>query len=517
MVAGVVPLVLRVSSGSSFAGFCEHVDTRIREALQHQRFPVQALERKAHLRGPGQPADRVSINFLPSTITLDFAGVTATASYTNPGYVGGFGLIFSGAGDQLFLSTAGVGQPFSNFDVSDFARRLQQVFVAMTADPTRPLSSMDLLDRDERDLVLSAWSGAGVGAPLGVAPQLLAAAVAADPDAVAVVDGARSLSYRELDEWSTRLARALIEAGVGPERAVGVAMDRCVELVVAWWAVVKAGGVYVPVDRAHPVERIATVFDAVAAVCVLTCGDDTVAGAGARPVVRIDGLDVSGRSADAITDADRLAPLGVDNTAYVFFTSGSTGVPKGVAVSHAGLLGVAAQHEVFGLGADARVLMVAAPTFDVSVGELLLAVGSGAALVVAPPQAYAGEALTVLLQGQQVSAAVLTPTVLASLDRARLDGVGTLITTGEACPAELLAAWAPGRRMFNAYGPTEATIWATCAPLPAGQPVSIGAPIPGVCALVLDARLNPAPDRGGGRAVSGRAGAGARLSWAGRS
>ena len=106
---------------------------------------------------------------------------------------------------------------------------------------------------------------------------------------------------------------------------------------------------------------------------------------------------------------------------------------------------------------------------------------------------------------------MLTPTVLSSLDRARLDGVDTLITAGEACPAELVAAWAPGRRMFNAYGPTETTIWATCAPLSAGQPVSIGAPIAGVCALVLDARLNPAPDRGGGRAVSGRAGAGARL------
>ena len=226
----------------------------------------------------------------------------------------------------------------------------------------------------------------------------------------------------------------------------------------------------------------------------MTCGADTVAGAGARPVVRIDGLDVSGRSADPITDADRLAPLGVDNTAYVIFTSGSTGAPKGVAVSHAGLLGwAAAQREMFGLGADARVLMVAAPTFDASIGELLLAVGSGAALVVAPPEVYAGEALTALLQDQQVNAAMLTPTVLSSLDRARLDGVDTLIAIGEACPGELVAAWAPGRQMFNGYGPTETTIWVTCAPLSAGQPVSIGAPIPGVCALVLDARLNPAP------------------------
>ena len=99
-----------------------------------------------------------------------------------------------------------------------------------------------------------------------------------------------------------------------------------------------------------------------------------------------------------------------------------------------------------------------------------------------------------MLESQQVNAAALTPTVLATLDRTRLDGLDTLITTGEACPTELATAWAPGRRMFNAYGPTETTIWVTCsAPLSAGQPVGIGAPIPGVCALVLDARLNPAP------------------------
>src|SRR6202035_2431125 len=231
------------------------------------------------------------------------------------------------------------------------------------------------------------------------------------------------------------------------------------------------------------------------AVCVLTCGADTVAGAGARPVLRIDGLDLSRRCAAPITDADRLAPLGVDNTAYVMFTSGSTGAPKGVAVSHAGLLGVAAaQREVYGLGAQSRVLMVAAPTFDASLFDWLWAVGSGAALVVPPRQAYAGEPLTALLHDQRVSAAVVTPAVLASLDRARLDGVDTLVTTGEALPTELVAAWAPGRRMFNGYGPTETTICATCsAPLTAGQPVSIGAPIPGMCALVLDARLNPAP------------------------
>ena len=234
MVAGVVPLVLRVSPGSTVAGFCEYVDTRIREALQHQRFPVQALERKAHRRGPGQPADRVSVNFLPSAPTLSFGGVAASAAYTNLGIVGGFGLVFSTVGDQLFLSTAGGRQPLeqilaidgvaddqtspvklgngfrtisgespegfrSNFDVSDLAGRLQQVLVAMTADPTRRLSSIDLLDGGEQAR-LDGWGNRAVltrPATTQVSiPVLFAAQVARTPEVVALSCGECSWTYR---------------------------------------------------------------------------------------------------------------------------------------------------------------------------------------------------------------------------------------------------------------------------------------------------------------------------------
>src|ERR1700742_501006 len=175
MVSGAVPLVLKLGPGATLADFCEHVDARIQEALQHQRFPVHALERKGR---PELPANRVSVNFMPSKMTMDFAGVEASASFTNPGQVGDFGFIFSGAGDQLFLSTAGPGGPFSNFDVADLARRLARVLVAMTADPGRRLSSLDVLDAGEH-AGLHDWGNQAVLTQAAPAPESNPAGVAA--------------------------------------------------------------------------------------------------------------------------------------------------------------------------------------------------------------------------------------------------------------------------------------------------------------------------------------------------
>ncbi|WP_197515527.1 non-ribosomal peptide synthetase, partial [Mycobacterium sp. E1747] len=437
-------------------------------------------------------------NVRPEAFAIDGVGVEQWAVPTcSARFDLDFELVEVPTDDPAALRAAGsvtyATDLFERSTVERLVDRFGRVLDAAVADPAVVVGAISLMDCGERELVQSTWAGAGVEARVGVAPHLMTAAVTADPHAVAVVDGARTMSYRELDETSTRLARVLIEAGAVAERAVAVAMDRCLELVVTWWAIVKAGGTYVPVDPTHPAERIATVLDTVNAICVLTRDADTVAGAGDRRVLHVDGLDLPARSADPITDVDR-PPLTVNSTAHVIFTSGSTGAPKGVAVSHGGLLEIAALAERFGLNSGSRLLMLAAPTFDVSIGELLLAVGSRAALVVAPPEAVAGEALTALLHDHRVNAAVLTPSVLSSLDPARLDAVDTLITTGEACPSELAAAWSQGRRMFNAYGPTEATVWATCGtPLSPGQPVGIGNPLPGVYALVLDTRLNPAP------------------------
>ena len=258
MVAGVVPLVLKVSPGSTVADFCEHVDTRIREAVEHQRFPVQALERKMQRRGPGQPADRVTVNFVPAGFTLPFGGVTASASYTNSGQASGFGLIFSSDGDELFLSTSGAGGPFSNFDLADLAGRLQRVLVAMTADPRRSLSSVDLLDAGEHARLDEIGNRAVLTEPATSVsiPVLFAAQVARAPEAVALVCGECSWTYREVDEASNRLAHLLTGYGAGPGQCVALLFSRCAEAIVAILAVLKSGAAYLPIDPALPAARI---------------------------------------------------------------------------------------------------------------------------------------------------------------------------------------------------------------------------------------------------------------------
>ena len=220
---------------------------------------------------------------------------------------------------------------FDSSTVARFVGWFERVLAAVVADSSVVVGDVVLADASQRELVAGWGAGADVGVS-GSVVGLLAAAVAADPDGVAVVSGSTVLTYGELDVASNRLARVLIGVGVGPEAAVVVALDRGVSLVVALWAVWKAGGVYVPVDPADPGERVAVVVAATDPVCVLTAGGVCPAGVGSVPVIDVDGVDVSAVSAAAVTDGELLGPVGPAHGAYVIFTSGSTGTPKGVAL-----------------------------------------------------------------------------------------------------------------------------------------------------------------------------------------
>ncbi|KUI42166.1 hypothetical protein AU197_06590 [Mycobacterium sp. IS-1590] len=469
------------------------MDARIRETLQHQRFPVQSLERKARA---GWPVGRVAVDFFPTSFALDFGGVSASASMTNSGLVGSFGLVFSGAGDEVFLSTLGAGgQPFSNRDVCDLAERLQAVLAAMTADPSRRLSSIDVLDSAEQAR-LDRWGNTALlarpASPQMSVPEMLAAQVAASPDAVALVCGERSWTYRGLDEASNRLANLLVGRGVEPGACVALLFSRSAEAIVSMLAVLKAGAAYLPIDPALPAARMEFMLADAAPIAAITT---------ASVADRLDGCDLLVIDAeDPQIDTQPSTGLSVpaaDDLAYIIYTSGTTGVPKGVAITHRNVTRLMASLVATSLpqGPGQVWSQWHSYSFDISGWEIFGALLRGGRLVVVPEAvASSPEHFRALLVTEKVSVLSQTPSAVGMLSPEGLESVALLVG-GEACPADVVDRWAPERVMINEYGPTETTMWvALSAPLAAGSGAPpIGTPLPGSALFVLDGWLRPVP------------------------
>ncbi|MFI5777056.1 amino acid adenylation domain-containing protein [Nocardia sp. NPDC051570] len=399
---------------------------------------------------------------------------------------------------------------FDEATVRSFGRRFERILTAVAADMRITVGDIDILDTEESNptsVTPEPLTQAGP-AQAPTLPQLMEAAVETNPDGVAVVladaaDTITELEYLELDERSTRLARALIARGVGPEDLVAVGIPRSVESVIAVWAVAKAGAGFLPVDPNYPADRVAHMLSDSGAVLGMTI--ETVRAQLPTTVdwLVLDAAELEEYPADPITDADRIRPLRPEHRAYVIYTSGSTGLPKGVVVTHAGLSNFCdEQRERYRVTAGSRTLHFASPSFDASVLELLLAIGAAATMVVVAPTVYGGADLAALLRRERVTHAFITPAALASVDPEGLDKLRVVVAGGEACPPELVRRWAiplQGRRtreFYNGYGPTETTIMTNIsAPLTPDETVTIGKPIRGITEYVLDERLRPVPNR----------------------
>ncbi|MFC9995247.1 amino acid adenylation domain-containing protein [Nocardia sp. NPDC127526] len=385
---------------------------------------------------------------------------------------------------------------FDRRTVEVFAERFLRLLAAAMDRPEIPVGDLPLLAADELAL-LTHVPGDEVMAT-ALLPELLTRGVGLGPERIAVRYGDRSITYGELDTRSSQLARVLVDGGVGPETLVAVALPRGYELVLAVLAIAKAGGAHVPIDPGYPADRIRhMVTDSGVALGITTA--EYAGGLPGGPEWLLLGDAETERRCDAqpggpVTDAERRAPLRMHNPAYVIYTSGSTGMPKGVTVTHTGLGGMVADAlSRYRLEPHHRFLHICSPSFDPSVFEWMCAFSVGATLVIVPPSIIGGPELTELLRAEAVTHALITPGVLGTIDPAGLDAFEALFVGGDVMTPDLLARWAPGRRYYNAYGPTEATIISSYAELTVGQRITIGVPVAGMAALVLDARLRPVP------------------------
>ncbi|MFJ8476184.1 amino acid adenylation domain-containing protein [Kitasatospora sp. NPDC094011] len=343
---------------------------------------------------------------------------------------------------------------------------------------------------------------------LGTVHGLFRARAAREPTAVAVVGEQGTLSYRELDARSDRLAAALRARGVGPEQVVPVCLGRDVELVVAWLGVLKAGGAFLPLDPAHPRRRLADLVADSGARVAVTDGDGFD---GVERVEPGDGAAVPGPDG-AVPPPDGSAP---DDLAYLIYTSGTTGRPKGVPVTHRALLFTLDRVvRAYRLAPGERVLQLAALGADTALEQVFSALLAGATVVLGGRDTWAPTELVRRLPGLGLAVADFTPAywhhVLDLLPPGgpapaglRLVVVGGDVVHADDCRA--CAERLPGVRLLNAYGVTEAAVTSLhCEVTPEllatpAAPVPIGRPLPGVRVHVLDERLRPVRpgERGG--------------------
>ncbi|MET0396779.1 MAG: amino acid adenylation domain-containing protein, partial [Longimicrobiaceae bacterium] len=519
-----IPVRARPSGRLPFAELLDHVRTWMADAYAHAEVPFQLIldavkpERDSSrnpliqvmlgIEAPGDhgppPEERSGL----SVHRLEDSAVPTGDSGTSK-----FDL--SVLVDEGAAPSAMVEYNSDLFDLATAARFLDHFLVlldAAAATPETPLADLPLLLPAERRQLLAEWSEGEPAAPGdGCVHERFAAQARRTPDAPAVVSGGERLTYAELDRRADALARRLRRAGVGPETRVGICLEPGTATVVAMLGVLRAGGAYLPLDPAYPAERLAYMLrDSGAPVVVSREGlADRLPDFGGT-LVDVD--SASPEDGASSLSHSRTFALSHSQLAYVIYTSGSTGAPKGVMVSHRSLLGLADWHaRAFAVTPDDRATQLASFSFDAAVWEVWPYLLAGACVHLVDAETRTSpEALRALFLEREITLAFV-PTPLAEgllaaewPERAPLRA---LLTGGDA----LRVRPRPGLpfALVNNYGPTEATVVATSGvvePEGDGRPPSLGRPIAGARALVLDAHLAPVPAGVAGELFVGGAG-----------
>ncbi|MHC5738118.1 non-ribosomal peptide synthetase [Nostoc sp.] len=388
------------------------------------------------------------------------------------------------------------------FDDETITRMLghfQTLLESIVANPEQRISDLSLLTVQERQELLIDWNDTKRDYPENKCfHQLFEAQVEKTPNAIALVFDDEQLSYKELNIRSNQLAHYLKKLGVVPDVLVGICIERSLEMIVTLLAILKAGGAYLPLDPSLPQERLNFILeDAQVSILLTHCSLAPLFKGGWGDLLSIVYIDKDWATITQHSQENPTTCVTSDNLAYVIYTSGSTGKPKGVLLQHRGLSNLAkAQIEIFNLQPNNRILQFASLSFDASIFEIVMALQTGATLYLANKESLLpGQPLLKFLREKAITHVTLPPAVLAVLPTELLPALQTIICAGESCTDDIVKRWCNSqRRFFNAYGPTEATVWSTVAEIShISEKPPIGRPIPNTQIYILDKHLQPLP------------------------
>ncbi|WP_285584914.1 amino acid adenylation domain-containing protein, partial [Actinoallomurus iriomotensis] len=493
-----LPVRVRIDEAESLAGLLRRLQEEQSSLLVHQHVELTAVQQVTGIRNL---FDTLTLyqNY-PAEVEIPGDGLELTGVDEHDATHYPLTLVVT-PGPRVRLRLDYRPDVFEHSAVEALGRRLERILEQIAAAPERPIAELDLLSPAERQRMLHEWNDTAWPVPDVTVPELFERQVARNPDAPAVIFGDTTLTYAELNARAERLAGHLVARGTGPEDIVALALPRSADLVTALLAIAKSGAAYLPIDPDYPPERIAYILDDAHAAHVIT--DRRIAGAlphTAVPHVLLDD-PATMPAIDQVAGPPPARRAHALHPAYVIYTSGSTGRPKGVVVPRGSLVSfLAAMRHRFSPTADDRLLSVTTVGFDIAGLELLLPLICGAAVVLADePLVRDPRALSGAILAHRVTMMQATPSLWRSLldgSAAPLSSVMVLVG-GEALPADLASALCErAGSVVNLYGPTETTIWSTCAELDewaGGGAPPIGRPLENTRLYVLDDRLRLMP------------------------
>ncbi len=483
-------LVLRVqlSSNLTFQELLAKVKQVTLDAYAHQDLPFDKLVQELHPERDlsKHPLFQVAVSLQNTPITaLELPGLTLNLfeienSTSKLDLELHFWESSAGLEAQITYST----DLFDRSTILRMVGHLQTLLAGIITNPQQKLADLPILTASERQQLLIDWNNTQQNYLDNCIHQIFEAQVNNNPNAIALVHGNEQITYQQLNERSNQLAHYLQSLGVVPDVIVGICLEKSPLIIVAILGILKAGGAYLPIDPEYPKERSRFMLEDSQITILIT--QKSLSQEWEHKLVFIDD--------HAIALQDRYNPTSVVNAAnlaYAMYTSGSTGQPKGVLIEHRGLTNVIhAQRQIFDPKRQHRILQFASISFDASIFEIVMALANGASLHLIPEKSRLGASLTAYLRQHSITHATLPPAVLKILVPEQLPALQTLILAGEACTGDM-AIWGKGRRLFNAYGLTETTIWSTITEIK--DSISIGKAIANTQVYVLDSNYQPVP------------------------